>query len=378
MNRKVLFVDDDANILASHTRQLHETVDLKTALSGPEALGLLPTEGPFAVVVADMNMPGMDGLQLLEKIRESSPDTARVMLTGNADLQVAIDAVNRGSVFRFLCKPCPPEHLVSVLEAGIEQYRLVQAEQRLLQETLAGTVKVLADLLALANPIAFGRAARVRDLMRKLAPKLGQNTTWVFEIAGILSQIGCLTLPASILSKVHQGKSLSVLEKKLFDAHPRIGQNLVAHIPRFEMVAEIIGGQEKRLDDNGRPLDSLPDSPIPLGVRAIHAVLDLDTLVRSGQIPEQALANMESTKERYDAQVLAALHEIAHEELAGDIREVAIEKLEPGMMLEEDVRDKTGKVLANTKGQEVTPSLKAWLKNVEPIHARVSVRERTK
>jgi len=114
-NAKILFVDDDPNILAAMQRNLRKRFTLDTVTGPDEALHTLKTKGPYAVIVADMSMPIMNGAELLEEVRLSSPDTVRIMLTGNADQRTATEAVNRGNVFRFLSKPCAPETIIAVL-----------------------------------------------------------------------------------------------------------------------------------------------------------------------------------------------------------------------------------------------------------------------
>jgi DNA-binding NtrC family response regulator len=86
MNEKILFVDDDENLLASYQRQLRNKFAVATAPGGEQGLKVIGSEGPFAVIVSDFRMPGMDGVQFLAKAREAAPDTVRVMLTGYADL----------------------------------------------------------------------------------------------------------------------------------------------------------------------------------------------------------------------------------------------------------------------------------------------------
>ena len=90
MNNRILFVDDDPNLLAALSRSLRKLFTFDTALSGAEALQKLDRDGPYAVVVADQTMPGMSGVELLETVRELAPDTVRLMLTGNADQKSAV------------------------------------------------------------------------------------------------------------------------------------------------------------------------------------------------------------------------------------------------------------------------------------------------
>lgn len=135
MTEKVLLVDDDTVMLSVVRHQLDGRFDIVTAGGGTEALAAVESQGPFAAVVCDMRMPGMDGIEVLGKIREVAPDTVRIMLTGHADLQTAMDSINQGNIFRFLTKPCPADDLARGIEAGLRQYRLVAAERELLERT---------------------------------------------------------------------------------------------------------------------------------------------------------------------------------------------------------------------------------------------------
>ena len=124
---------------------------------------------PFAAIVADMNMPAMNGVQFLATVKTLSPDSTRIMLTGNADQASAVAALNTGEVFRFLTKPCDAEQLRQVLTLALRQHELVVTEKYVLERTVRGSVKALAEVLALARPEAFGRVGRLRKLTRQLS-----------------------------------------------------------------------------------------------------------------------------------------------------------------------------------------------------------------
>ncbi|PYX95051.1 MAG: hypothetical protein DMG71_10630, partial [Acidobacteria bacterium] len=132
MSEKILFVDDEPAVLEGYKRLLHKEFSIDTAVGGVEGLTAIAQRGPFAVVISDLRMPGMDGVQFLSKVRTASPDTVRMALTGYADIDSAINAVNEGSIFRFLTKPCPKETLAKAVTAGLMQYRLITAEKELL------------------------------------------------------------------------------------------------------------------------------------------------------------------------------------------------------------------------------------------------------
>ena len=157
---RILFVDDDPNILSAYKRNLRHRFSIDTAPNGDAGLDLVNEKRPYAVVVADMQMPGMNGIEFLKRVVEKTPDTVRLMLTGNADQKTASDAVNHGHVFSFLSKPCPSQSLEVALDNALRQYNLIRAEKELLEETLNGAVKVLTDILAVVDPQAFSHAQR--------------------------------------------------------------------------------------------------------------------------------------------------------------------------------------------------------------------------
>src|SRR6266545_5472783 len=141
-SNRILFVDDDPNALAGFQRALKGQFEIEIAQGSQHGLNALATRPPYAVIVSDMRMPVMNGVKFLHRVQEVAPDTVRIMLTGNADLQTAIDAVNESSVFQFLCKPCPPGQLAKTLAAGVAHYELICRERELLEKTLQGSVKV--------------------------------------------------------------------------------------------------------------------------------------------------------------------------------------------------------------------------------------------
>ncbi|HEY1273096.1 MAG TPA: response regulator, partial [Terriglobales bacterium] len=194
MREKILFVDDEPAVLQGYQRLFHNEFEVQTAVGGKRGLTMLNTAGPFAVVVSDMRMPEMNGVEFLSHVRKTWPDSVRIVLTGQADLDAAMAAVNQGNIFRFLTKPCDREMLGKTLTAGVLQYRLVVAERELLEKTLKGTIQVLSEVLSLANPAAFGRATRLRRYMSHLVAELGLSKPWRFEVAALMSQLGCVAV----------------------------------------------------------------------------------------------------------------------------------------------------------------------------------------
>jgi len=168
VNKKVLFVDDDANILNAYKRAFRKKYQFETAISAKDALTLLKQDPNFGLVISDMRMPQMTGLEFLVELKQRYPSITRIMLTGNADQKTAIDAVNQGDIFRFLNKPTPPSELAQAIDSGLKQHRLVIAEKELLNNTLKGTVKMLSELVALLNPEAAKRTTNLKQQVNLL------------------------------------------------------------------------------------------------------------------------------------------------------------------------------------------------------------------
>ena len=307
MSNKILCVDDDANILAGFQRNLRKQFTLDIAVGPEEGLKAIDANGPYAVVVADMQMPGMNGIQLLTKIEQHTPDTVRIMLTGNADQKTATDAVNEGHVFRFLTKPCTSETLVRTLEAGLKQYQLINAERELLESTLNGSVKLLTDTLSMTDPAAFGRAQQLRDHMRDFARHFKITQTWDLELAAMLSPIGYLAMPASVLQRARDGLVLTGPEKDMLARVPETGANLLANIPRLESVSQIVRYQQKNFDGTGQPFDTIAGEDIPIGARILKVLNDLLT-VEARKVPRfKALESLRQCAGRYDPKVIQAV-----------------------------------------------------------------------
>lgn len=371
---KILLVDDERNVLLAYKRHLYGKFKIFTAESGKEALDIIKSEGPFAVVVADYRMPGMDGIHFLYAARELAPETVRIMLTGYADLEGAIEAVNRGNVFRFLTKPCPPEDFLQAVTAGVEQYRLVTAERELLEKTLKGSVKLMLDILSTLSPVAFGQSSRLSNMAGKVARRLGIEKPWEVELAVMLSQIGCVAIPQKILYKKLRGDPLTEEENETFQGHPMVGSRLLANIPRLEDAARAVKYQLKQYDGGGVPDGDIRGKAIPPAARILKALLDYDTMTTAGEKPLRALDNMRGYMHCYDPEVYAALEaEVMSVEQGFVVRGVSWREITPGMLLADDVRNKFGTVLV-ARGSEITDVLKERIINfarygniVEPI-----------
>ncbi|MEX2494363.1 MAG: HD domain-containing phosphohydrolase [Nitrospirales bacterium] len=376
---KILLVDDEQSVLDALQRQLRKQFSLYTAVDGEEGLEKLTIDGPFAVVVSDCKMPTMNGIEFLARVRTISPDSVRVMLTGNSDLETAMEAVNEGEIFRFLTKPCPLDALRLALEAGIKQYQLIRAEKELLEQTLTGSLKALADVLSLFNPEAFGRASRLKRYVLELAQQMGISDIWRLEIAATLSQIGAIILPETILQKINTGKPLTSDETKAFYQHPCTGRDILTNIPRMQEVADIIMYQHKHFDGSGTPNDGRQGEDLPLGARLLKVAIDFDGFRIQDMPPNDACEKLQERTGWYDPKVLQALKDAFVHEQEFKLLHISLTELQPHMVLAAGIYDSKNNLLVG-KGQDLSEWMVARLKQMgggqsvqEPIRVIVPV-----
>jgi response regulator RpfG family c-di-GMP phosphodiesterase len=359
---QILIVDDEKNLLAGLERQLRGTFNIVTAEGGLNGLRALQENGPFAVIVSDMRMPDMNGIQFLMKASELYPDTVRMMLTGNADLETAMHAVNEGNIFRFLTKPCDKATMEWALADGIKQYRLVVAERDLLENTLKGSVRVLTSILELINPLAFSRTSRIQNYVSQICKRLDVKDIWQYELAAMLSQIGCVAVPSDTLSKVYSGADLSEKELRMYRDHPKLGEQLLSNIPRLERVSEMVSGQLTGIQKIASDNDILPSDPGLLGAQILRTAMDFDSLITRGKSATQALGEMKSGSNNYHPRILQTLREIEVAQVEMQSKVVNIRDLNESVILSEDILTKDGVLLA-AKNQKVSISVCRLLRN---------------
>ena len=248
MTAVVLLVDDNEAVLRTHVRLLAPlcavtppadtpALRIQIAGSGMEAEIFLTEYPECAVVVSDLRMPEMDGLALLQRVRTVAPDAVRILLTGNADVHSAIEAINRASIFRLLTKPCSQVALCTAVTDALRQHELVTSERQLLEHTLHGSLQVLVEIMTLVDPVGSARALRIHRYVRHVVRALALDNAWALEVAAMLSHLGALTLATA------DGPSADSQQ-----AHPAVGYELLKHIPRLDAVAGIIALQQEPID----------------------------------------------------------------------------------------------------------------------------------
>lgn len=363
----ILFVDDEESLLQGIQRSLRGKLTVDTALGGAAGLAAIQSRGPFAVVVADMRMPGMDGVEFLAKVKEIAPDTVRVMLTGNSDQATAIRAVNQGNIFRFANKPCPPETLIPMLQAALRQHQLVTAERQLLEDTLGGTLRVLTEILALSDGRHFAKATAMQELTRRVSAALGMADAWQIHAAAMLAQVGSVAIPHVVMVRAKSGKALTGPEKDMLQRIPDIGHDLLRHVPRLEGVAAIVRYQLKNFDGSGYPIDATQGSAIPAGARLLRILSDVVDAQQDGVPNEQAFLEMRKATGIYDEAMLEAVIALLEEkgperDEDGATEEVSLRDLQVGHVLAANIVTSEDTVLV-VPGTKITYVLRERLLN---------------
>ena len=305
MREKILLVDDEEKVATSLKMALQENYEVHLAHSGKVGLQKLADFGPFAVVVADLKMPEMDGVEFLQKALEQAPLTVRMVLTGYADIKSAIELVNKGKIFRFHTKPSPANDVKFAIDAAVEQYRLLIVEKDLLNRTVRGTVEVLTDIMSLLDPVEFSQTSQKRELVIEMCANLGVREPLNVVLATMLSSIGAATIPAPVLLRIRLSEELSDTDNAILNRMCEVGADLLQKIPRLEKVAQIIRYQ--RASDKAVGTDGGPDDEVPKGARILRIVNDFVRQITNGLTELDALSSLEKQAHLYDGEVLNVL-----------------------------------------------------------------------
>lgn len=356
---RVLCVDDEPNVLAAMQRNLFGKFDVVVANGGEAGLATLQQEEPFAVVMSDMRMPGMDGATFLAQVRSVAPDSVRILLTGQADVASSIAAINKGAIFRYLCKPCPAHELLATLDEAVAQHRLVRAEKHLLATTLTASVKTLTEVLAMVAPWAFQRATFAQACVRHALPRLGWPDAWIYTVAAALSQIGCVSIPAEVVQNDAAQRTLTPQEKALLRAHPEVAHRLVSTIPRMELVAQIILHQEGQAPS---------DAPIEVtrGAQLLHAALELQRYRSRNKGLDRPMEVLREAHPPIPEYIIKALADFRAQN--SESRAVRVRDLMPGWVVDEDVHSSNG-MMVLAKGHELTDTAIAALQRLREANA---------
>ena len=317
----------------------------------------------------------MNGIVLLERASRLAPDTVRILLTGHADLNAAVAAVNRGQLWRFLVKPCPRDKLHRAVLDAVAHNRLLEAERVLLDQTLRGAVRTLVEVLEVAHPAAFGRARRIRAYAKLMAKELGVDDAWHLEVAASLSQLGCVSLSDETVQRLHAGEPLSEQERTLAARVPQVSSELLGHIPRLEPVRAVLKWMGR---SSPRRLEAVSDGELSTSHQAelVALAAEIVALETQGMARQLAIAAVREGNSVFAEQALDGLVVALKRRRRHLVQAVGVGELQEGMVLVEDLRTREGTLLV-AKGYELTLSFVSRALSFapgslcEPIHVEV-------
>jgi putative nucleotidyltransferase with HDIG domain len=319
---KLLFVDDEENILRSLQRLfMDEEVEVFTASSGAQGLEILAREAGIGVIVSDQRMPEMTGVDFLEKSKAISPQSIRILLTGYADVNAAIDAINRGGTFRYLNKPWNDDELVQTVKGALHMYRLLIENKRLgaivkkqnaelkkwnteletmvqeqtmelqksydsvrainsrLRVSFKNTIVAFSGLIELRNKGMRTHSRNVAEVSVNAAKQLGMESEQreTIMVAALLHDIGKIGISDLMLAR--ETEQMNFAEREEYLQHPIRGQAAIDRIEELREAGLIIRSHHENYDGSGFP-DGLKKANIPLGARIIALADHIDQKIR--------------------------------------------------------------------------------------------------
>jgi response regulator RpfG family c-di-GMP phosphodiesterase len=235
------------------------------------------------------------------------------------------------------------------------------AERELIEKTLSKTVQLMTDMLGLSSPFAYGRAIRLRRIVKELAVNLRVTNAWQFELAAMLSQIGCVALPKDLLEKVYKGQSLEKNEASMYGSHPLIGYRLLMDIPRLESIAQMIRDQQRNISSYAEQPYSHKTHDIDLGAQILKVATDYDQLIQNEMSHVEAIQHMLRKTVVYDTEIVEALGNKPFFKDTWQVSLVDVNSVKQGMIINENIYTKEGKLLIS-KGMEISSATLEKLK----------------
>lgn len=413
MRQRILLVDDDPHVLSALRRALRgQGYELLTAPCGEDALALFGSQ-PFDAIVCDMRMPGVSGAEVLRACKSMDPGTVRVLLTGHADIDSAVSAVNDGEVFRYLSKPWDDAELLNALREGLARRQLArerdalreltqrqnaelqvlnaelesrvrirtaQLEARLtelrrmqarLKEEFSSTVKLLSSLIASRRRAGTPVTQAVTRHVRTLGPALGVTGEALNEVvfAALLHDIGKLAMPDDLVCRPLQ--TLHPDEQAKVMRHAQVGESMLMGLPSLRGAALVLGQVMENYDGSGVPA-GLSGTAIGAGARLLRVATDFECL-QSGVLTEprqtasQAFRRLRQGRGTlYDPAVVDALL-LAHDQpvkTGPHKRLLSSDRLQPGMCLAQDLVS-SGGVLLLAAGYELDAAKINHIRRIE-------------
>lgn len=411
----ILCVDDEPQILSSLKRFFRRArYNVLIANDGTEALQVLEKE-KVDLIISDMRMPEMTGAELLAQSAQRWPDIMRILLTGYADVESSIAAINEGRIYRYLSKPWDDEVLKTTVESALEYKALKDEKVRLeiitkeqneklkvlnelleekvkertvnlqkatamlkksmakLKESYRESILVFSSMIELRNHDSGANSQVIADFAKAMSEKmeLDENIVENIYFAGLLNNIGKLGMNDDICKKPYN--ELSEEQLGIYHEYPKIGQTILLSLPRLNETGNIIRSHKERYDGKGYP-DGLSKNEILLGSRILAIACDFYGM-QSGELTNKISSRdeahsfiIQNKDSRYDPDAVAIFQQVfkEHHGSVQKVKEigVGIDDLRPDMVLTKNVTFRGGMLLLR-KEQVLTQELIVKINNVQ-------------
>ena len=394
-NRKVLYIDDEENLLSSFKSLMrNQNVEAYTLNDPLMIQNVLVEKGPFAVVLSDERMPGMDGVAVLGTVREKHPDTMRAMVTGYADMEATQKAINVGGIINYVTKPWDDSRLRALVQDLVAKYNAVterryligelklknETLELLLQGTVTGVVKLLSDVVSSIGEDVASQNVRIRKLGQaiiKMMPELPEQEKWDINRALELFNLGFALLPPLAQIRIGRDGIRAVDQIPIAANHNILAAELLRSIPQFEGVANIILLQHKNFDGTGEPITNrTKGKELPVGSRILRILLDLEIKATDHFRGRELLESMKKQPDLYDTELIQRL--LGTTDSYRPSRrdgKIHVSRLQVGMVLLEDLTTESGQLLLKknaTLTETICKLLSEW-GSLDPINSPVHV-----
>ena len=399
-NKKVLFVDDEENLLNSFISLMRkEDVDVHILQDSTQIDSMLSENGPFALVLSDQRMPGLNGAELLAKVALKNPETIRVLVTGYSDYNETVQAINSGGISQYISKPWDDDKLKEIINLLVKQYNLenenkflfneIKLKNSKLTELLDGTIlnstHLLVDILSYINPNAAAQTEKVKELGLPILDKinnLSHQDIWEIKIALDLFNLGIAILPTWVQIVLNKEGLDSISRFEVSKDHQLLAAKLLEEIPGFEGVAKIIKFSNKNWDGSGTPEEiEISKYKLPIGARLLKILLDFQKLQFSNYKDIELLKSMAKRPNKYDLDLLQLIIKSYTIKKSIKIKQIKVfsKELKPGMIVLDTIRTLSGVKLINPNTILTNTSItaiKSWERfkdKIEPINVEVKV-----
>jgi CheY-like chemotaxis protein len=352
----IMIVDDNpANLKLLEEMLRQQGYETRLFPLGRLALAAANKEPPD-VILLDINMPEINGYEVCGRL-QSNPRLCEIPVIFISALNETEDKVKgfRVGGADYISKPFQFEEVQARVETQLKLRRTQVAERDLLERTLGGVVETLWELVQLTSPPLALRSRAIRDIVLRITRQTGIKYAWQYELAATLSLVGCIALPDDVFDRAYCHEGLSPGEDRMFQAHPERAAKLLSNIPRLEVVAEMIRGQQR------------PDARASIaeqsrqGAQMLNLAMEFDRRIYRGATPASALAELRLLR-RFDGAMLDALQGHSPAQAESEARRLPIRELRAGMVLEQDILRQDGAFVVLKRGTVLTDT---WVERLE-------------